>query len=460
MSTNTSFDMDNLPLRLTSIQIEGNRYANPKIPIAYLQTFNDCRSKGQLSAASQVATAHMLASGLYTDVSLAFLPDTETNEFSNNMRLFCRVTEPRRWGLSTGIQTTDQMVPGGNLQLKFRHPINGFGERIEVAVANNHRGTAQEIAVDLVDLQNTINSKIKYNVGFHRTELNREWVSGFNQVSDSFTMGGSTYDHISSLQYELSLRKANPAVQNPESEIIKSSYEPNLKSALRLTRTEDRRDNVVEPRFGTFYRLMTEGSGLIGDSNALKLEGAYQYHKPLSPRATFSFTLRGGVQQPFKTLYNLILNKNHANTDQFDVEKEYQDTPIFDRFFASSNSTRGLTAPDMGPKAGRHAFGSDAYVTSTAAVTFAVPNFEDIPIRPHVFFNASQYASLSTIIRQKYGGASRGLKDTSHLSASFGTGIVFPLSLGRIECNVSSQIQNNKIMKPTFSVSFSSPGDW
>lgn len=458
---NVSLEADQLPLRVSSIQVEGARHTSKKIPIAYLQILNDCRSVLQLNAAFKVAAAHMVGTGLYTDVQFAMLPGDETNEFSNNVRVYCLVSERNRWGLRMGIdQQLDQNTPSGNIAVNVLNPINGLGETLEVALTKNTKGTVSGGSINLRNLQNTLNSKLKYHLGLHRTEINRDWISGFNQKTDSIVIGGSTYDNISTIEYELALRKANPMVQEPEAAIVESAYQPDLKSTLRLIRQEDFRNSPVEPRFGKFYRIIGEVSGLIGDSSAAKIEANYQHHTPLTPYSTLSCTIRGGAQQPLRSLFNLITNKNHINTDQFDVNKEYPDIPIYDRFFAGSMHTRGLKAQDFGPKAGRHVFGSDAYLSGTASVAFTVPSLEDVPIRPHLFLNVTQLMSISTLLRNKYGGVSRGLTDPNHTSASAGVGIVFPTTLGRIELNLASQIKNKKIMKPSLSLAVSGSYDW
>jgi outer membrane protein assembly factor BamA len=403
----------------------------------------------------------MVGTGVYTDAQFALLPGDESAEFSNNVRVFCLVSERNRFGLRMGVdQQLDQSTPTGNISFNLLNPINGLGETLEVSLSKNARGTVSGGSIQLRNLHNTINSKVKYHLGIERNEVSRDWVSGFNHKTDRIVIGGSTYDNISTVEYELALRKANPIVQQPEAEIIESAYQPDLKSTFRLIHQEDFRDSPIEPRRGKFYRASAEVSGLIGDSSAGKVEVNYQQHVPLTPYSTLSCTLRSGIQQPLRSIFNILTNKNHTNTNQFDVNKEYPDIPIYDRFFLGSLHTRGLKAQDLGPKAGRHAFGSDAYVSGTASVAFTIPNLEDVPIRPHVFFNVSQLLSISTLLRNKYGGVTSNLTDQTQLAASIGAGLVFPTVFGRLELNVASQLKNKKIMKPSVSLAVSGSYDW
>lgn len=447
-------------LHISSIQVEGVRHTNPSVPIAYLQILNDCRNSLQLNAAFKVAAAHLVAAGLYTDVQFAALPGDNAQSASQDVRIYCAVQERQRTNFTFGVdQALDQNTPTATGIAQFLNPINGFGEYLRLSASRNAKNSVGAYSISLNNLHNTINSKIKYHIGYDHSKVDRDWVSGFTQTTDKVTLGATSYDDVGRFEMEFAKRTATPTEIKPESHIVESTYEPNLKAALRYIRSNDARDHPSDPHRGTYYNVSSQLSGLVSDAT-VKFDGTYQYHKPLSSTSTLSMTLRGGVQQPLMNLFNVAMNKNHANTEFFDVDNEYKDIPIYDRYFTGSMHTRGLSAADYGPKAGRHVFGADAFGSATISASTCIPNGEDLPIRPHVFLTATQLASISTFLRKRYGGVERGLTDPFPLTASAGVGVVLPLSVGRIELNFASQLKSTKLMKPRLSFSVSSNTDW
>eukprot|EP00461_Guttulinopsis_vulgaris_P002502 UN02503 len=172
-----------LPLRVTNIQVEGVKHTSPKVPVAYLHILNDCRSFKQLNSALKVVNHHMMGTGLYSDVQFAILPGNANHDFATEVRVFCEVQERNRWNADVAVdQMFDPSMPNLKVGVALNNPINGLGENLNISVTRGASGAVKGAGLELKDLYNGINSRIKYNIALDTTTHRREWQGNTEQT--------------------------------------------------------------------------------------------------------------------------------------------------------------------------------------------------------------------------------------------------------------------------------------
>lgn len=480
-----TLQIDQLPLNVKQVQVDGIKHTSTKVPVAYLQAINDCRSFKQLNTALKVVMHHMMGTGLYSDVKFSIIEaaDAQPSEFSSNVSVFCEVTERNRYtAILSADSSLDQAHVNGKATVSLLNPINGLGESLQLSVAANPGQTVRGGSIALRDMYNGLNSRVKYHIDASSYTTNRPWANNTAATTNTFTLGGTSYDDASCFELILQQRHETttlnalsnlthnaasednnnstttttsaPSAANTDPYAITS--DDSLRPAVRYTYINDTRDIPHAPHRGKFFKSALELNGGLGQHPIqAKWEGQYQEHIPITKAITTSITLRGGVQQPLRSVLNAALNVTPETTDFVDVNEAYPEIPASDRFYAKGNYTRGVDPTATGPRFGTAVLGGDVFATATVSTSMTIP---DLPIGLHAFWNVTHMSSVATMLREKWGGKKIPEITPSYTSTSVGIGAIAQTIFGRAEVNLSSRIKDYTIMSPKMSTNISL--DW
>jgi outer membrane protein assembly factor BamA len=205
------------------------------------------------------------------------------------------------------------------------------------------------------------------------------------------------------------------------------------------------------PTSGSLASTTLETSGFGGDVAVAKAEVLRQHHIALNNSVSLAVSARAGVAQPWSNINKIvnavIAGKAADNTPA--AKGPYTAVPVLDRFFHNTLFVRGVAPRDIGPKAGADALGGDLYTAATVSLSAAIPRYEQLPVRPHVFVNAGNLVSLTDFLNNP---GDRKCPMSGSTKASVGTGIVLGTQLGRIELNMAAPVTNDGIGKFAFSL--------
>ncbi|KAL8742198.1 MAG: hypothetical protein Q9190_005276, partial [Brigantiaea leucoxantha] len=218
-----------------------------------------------------------------------------------------------------------------------------------------------------------------------------------------------------------------------------------VKSSLKYSLTNDRRDVPLLPQRGYYTKSSLEIAGLgplQGDVGFGKAEIEAQTVVPIptfgskaSSGVSFTTGLRAGLLCPLPVGIDTKLAPSRLN-DRFQL--------------GGPTDVRGFRIGGLGPRDGTDAVGGDIYAAGSANLLLPLPRVgPDKPIRFQAFVNGGRLLALNTSSREEKGGkidadwVRRSVKDTvSELgngwpSMAAGVGLVYAHPIVRFELNFS-----------------------
>ena len=195
-----------------------------------------------------------------------------------------------------------------------------------------------------------------------------------------------------------------------------------LKSSIKHILTVDRRDSLIFPTKGSYFRLNQEFAGLGGDVGFFKNEIEMQANVPIADKFVLQGTFNGGLLKPL-TNYEKILT-------------------IADKFFLGGPmNVRGFEQRGLGPNCDGNSIGGQMFWATGLHLYTPLPflkrgDYEEL-FRTHLFCTAGNNVSENEIKKMD------DVFKTFRLS--YGVGLAFKLGgIARIELNYCIPVKSER----------------
>ena len=384
-------------------------------------------------------TQSLAQTSLFKNVSVEVDSSSINNAGNSDVDVCVKLDEKSKYGFSIGVaQAADNGGVTGTFSAHVRNPIFGYGERLDVALTTDHNVTSpvlKTVSVKLNDLRPCVKSNSSFSVGVFADIIDKSDLSSFKARAEGATLGWTSGSRRHQVEYQAAFRQIAPI--SSSAAIVSEGLVPAFKSAVRYNyRLDQRLPSAIAPTSGYLLNARLETSGLGGDVAVARAEVLAQQHFAITPLISLGLTARAGVAQPWSNIVALARQKAQgvAPTGSF------ASVPVLDRFFQNTLFVRGVSPRDIGPKADKDVLGGDLYTAFTASLSTAIPRYEGVPIRPHVFANAGNLVSFTDYLN---GPRESKCPLANSTVASAGFGVVLPTALGRIEFNMASPLNRD-----------------
>ncbi|MFT6332190.1 MAG: outer membrane protein insertion porin family [Lentimonas sp.] len=349
--------------------------------------------------------------------NLGFFDKVEFNttkvEGTNLVDIEIEIKERKTGELNFGIgySTVDEAT--GNIGLKER----------------NLFGTGRELGINLQKSSLRFSNEINYTkpwfmgrevsagIDLFNYELNKKNTLVYDQQSNGIVLRANyAINEYLSHQLRYSYKQEEISDVEPDASVtIQNLVGDYTVSSVGQTFLYDKRDNLMDPRDGYYFRLSQDYAGLVGGNvEYFKNEGSGAYYMPLFGGKDFVLKFSGKF--------------GHI------VGMGGQDVRSNDAFFLGGNNFRGFEYAGIGPRAkvngsfmGGDAVGGNTYYVSTTEFRFPMGLPKDLGISGALF---SDIGTLKGVDSASSAGSE--IADSGSLRASFGLSIGWASPLGPI----------------------------
>nr|CAG8440604.1 12075_t:CDS:10 [Entrophospora candida]CAG8585733.1 6589_t:CDS:10 [Entrophospora candida] len=395
------------PLYVNSIKLDGVKKTRRNFLEQIFNPILKARTLGSIIDEIQISIDKLYRLDIFENFDI--LLDTSNNQLTqiDVIDVLLSVEEKKRFFMKTGTEIGNDSG-SANLSLNVRNLFGG-AETLEAYMATSTQTSRIFQFCLATPINGNPDSKIDISA-FRMTKSNQLYSSHDEILKGSaLRWRGISKLGFHELNYGLIWRQICN-INNDATLSIRESAGHSLKSSISHTFIYDKRDDIILPSSGYYFKLFQEVAGFGGDVNFIKNEIENQINYPLGEGFIFSASLRNGILYPLKDKSN-----------------------ISDRFFlGGAQSVRGFKLNGLGPREDKKdSLGGDIYLAGGISLFTPLPKLKKYPVKGHLFINGGSLIEFDS--RRNFLNNFKNLTKTPSISA--GIGIAYKSSILRFEIN-------------------------
>jgi len=422
--------LDNISAKVVAVTIDGLARTKNDIVVESVKDLFKVEQFEDLVLTAQGVRGKLKDLGCFSDVGIHIdTSDTGDKDYTVTFQ----VQEVKRVAGSVNTMVGNNE---GSLMTGIMLPnLFGRGEKLQ---ADYTYGTRKSSTFN-ISLLKPLRGKMNTNITTNVFQTTGEWpISGFKELdrgvlADLSFVSAPQVQH--NLQYEAVWRNIS-TINRAAAFAVREHSGHTLKSAIKHILSVDRRDDIIFPSEGSFFKLSQEFAGLGGNIGFFKNELEIQANIPLAEDISIQGTFNGGL------LKDIQGDKTFNISDHF--------------FLGGPLNVRGFDTRGIGPSSDGCALGGTLYWASGLHLYAPLPfrpgrgGLGDL-FRSHMFVTAGNVGSFWLS-----GNMSRDLEQvTQDFRLSYGLGLALKLGgVARIELNYCVPVKASRGDKPAPGLQF------
>ncbi|CAJ0755895.1 10733_t:CDS:2, partial [Entrophospora sp. SA101] len=367
------------PLYVNSIKLDGVKKTRRNFLEQIFNPILKARTLGSIIDEIQISIDKLYRLDIFENFDI--LLDTSNNQLTqiDVIDVLLSVEEKKRFFMKTGTEIGNDSG-SANLSLNVRNLFGG-AETLEAYMATSTQTSRIFQFCLATPINGNPDSKIDISA-FRMTKSNQLYSSHDEILKGSaLRWRGISKLGFHELNYGLIWRQICN-INNDATLSIRESAGHSLKSSISHTFIYDKRDDIILPSSGYYFKLFQ----------------------------IFSASLRNGILYPLKDKSN-----------------------ISDRFFlGGAQSVRGFKLNGLGPREDKKdSLGGDIYLAGGISLFTPLPKLRKYPVKGHLFINGGSLIEFDS--RRNFLNNFKNLTKTPSISA--GIGIAYKSSILRFEIN-------------------------